>query len=53
MLAERLPSPPVTRDQLMMLERGYNVTDVRPAVEAFRIEPITLEEHLRRAVTPP
>ena len=50
-LAERLPRPPITRDQLTMLERsGDNVCDVRPAVEAFGIHPIGLDEQLRRAV---
>lgn len=49
-LAERLPKPPVTRDQLTMLAAGDNVCDPRPAVEAFGVEPISLDEQLRRAV---
>jgi uncharacterized protein YbjT (DUF2867 family) len=47
---ERLPSPPVTRDQLTMLEAGDNVADPQPAAEAFGIEPIGLDEQLRRAL---
>lgn len=50
-VAERLPSPPVTRDQLTMLERsGDIVCDIGPAVAAFGVEPISLDEQLRRAV---
>jgi NADH dehydrogenase len=49
-VAERMPNPLVTRDQLTMLERsGDNVCDIGPAVEAFGIEPIGLDEQLRRA----
>jgi NADH dehydrogenase len=47
--AERLPRPPVTRDQLTMLAHGDNVGDPRPAIETFGIEPIGLDEQLRRA----
>jgi uncharacterized protein YbjT (DUF2867 family) len=49
-VVERLPSPPVTRDQLTMLEAGDNVGDTAPAGEAFGIEPIPLDEQLRRAL---
>ena len=49
-IAERLPNPPVTRDQLTMLAAGDNVCDFGPAREAFGIEPIGLDEQLRRAV---
>ncbi len=49
-IAERLPNPPVTRDQLTMLAAGDNVCDPRPAVETFGVEPIGLDEQLRRAV---
>lgn len=49
-LFELLPSPPVTRDQLTMLTAGDNVCDIRPAVETFGIEPIGLDDQLRRAV---
>lgn len=50
-LLERLPRPPVTRDQLTMLEFEDNVGDIGPALETFRIQPISLEEQLRRAVS--
>jgi uncharacterized protein YbjT (DUF2867 family) len=49
-LLERLPKPPVTRDQLTMLAAGDNVCDVTPARETFGIDPIPLDEQLRRAV---
>jgi uncharacterized protein YbjT (DUF2867 family) len=50
-LAERLPRPPITRDQLTMLERsGDNVCDIGPAVQTLGVEPISLDEQLRRAV---
>jgi uncharacterized protein YbjT (DUF2867 family) len=49
-VAERLPGAPITRDQLTMLEAGDNVCDIRPAVQAFGIEPLPLDEQLRRAV---
>ena len=47
-LAERLPRPPVTRDQLTMLEFDDNVCDPSAANEAFGIEPIGLEEMLQQ-----
>ena len=48
---ERLPvGLPLSRDALTMLEFEDNVADIRPAVEAFGIEPISLDEQLRRAV---
>jgi uncharacterized protein YbjT (DUF2867 family) len=49
-IAERLPRAPITRDQLTMLAAGDNVADVGPARTAFGIEPISLDEQLRRAV---
>jgi uncharacterized protein YbjT (DUF2867 family) len=49
-VVERLPRAPLTRDQLTMLEAGDNVGDTTPAREAFGIEPIGLDEQLRRAV---
>ena len=52
LLLERLPRPPVTRDQLTMLEFEDSVGDVRPAIETFGIQPIGLEEQVRRAVSP-
>jgi uncharacterized protein YbjT (DUF2867 family) len=48
-IAERLPRAPITRDQLTMLAAGDNVCDIGPALKAFGIEPIPLEEQLRRA----
>lgn len=48
-VAEHLPRPLLTRDQLTMLEAGDNVGDPAPAREAFGIEPIGLDEQLRRA----
>ncbi len=48
-MTELLPSPPLTRDQLTMLEAGDNVADPAPAHDAFGIEPISLDEQLRRA----
>ncbi len=47
--AELLPRPPITRDQLTMLEAGDNVGDIAPAVETFGIDPLPLDEQLRRA----
>jgi uncharacterized protein YbjT (DUF2867 family) len=48
-LAEKLPRPPLTRDQLTMLEDADNVGDVDPAIGTFGIRPIGLDEQLRRA----
>jgi uncharacterized protein YbjT (DUF2867 family) len=48
-LAELLPRPPVTRDQLTMLEAGDNVCDLGPALEAFGLDVLSLDEQLRRA----
>lgn len=47
-VVEHLPRPPITRDQLTMLEAGDNVGDPQPAVEVLGIEPIGLDEQLRR-----
>jgi uncharacterized protein YbjT (DUF2867 family) len=47
--AELLPRPPITRDQLTMLEAGDSVADIAPAVSTFGIEPVPLDEQLRRA----
>jgi uncharacterized protein YbjT (DUF2867 family) len=49
-IAELLPRPPVTRDQLTMLAAGDNVADMAPALQTFGIEPISVDEQLRRAV---
>lgn len=48
-LLELLPKPPVTRNELMMLEGGDNTGDVTPAVETFGVELTPLDEQLRRA----
>jgi NADH dehydrogenase len=47
---ELLPKPPVTRDQLTMLEAGDNVCDPRDAVETFGVELTPLDEQLERSV---
>ncbi len=50
-LTERLPGAPVTRDQLTMLvEGGDQVCDTAPALEAFEVRPIGVDEQIRRAV---
>ena len=46
---ERLPNPPVTRDQLEMLEAGDNVVTNSDAVDTFGLPLIPLDEQLRRA----
>jgi uncharacterized protein YbjT (DUF2867 family) len=48
-VAEHLPRPLLTRDQLTMLEASDNVGDPAPVREVFGIEPIGLDEQLRRA----
>jgi NADH dehydrogenase len=45
---ERLPKPPVTRDQLTMLEAGDNVVTDAAAVETFGLPLVLLDEQLRR-----
>ena len=48
---EKIPGDfPLSRDAVTMLEFEDNVTDNRPAVETFGIDPISLDEQLRRAV---
>ena len=50
-VVEKLPvGLPLSRDAVTMLEFEDNVADIRPAVETFEIEPISLDEQLRRAV---
>jgi uncharacterized protein YbjT (DUF2867 family) len=50
-VVENLPgSFPLSRDALTMLEFEDNVCDIGPAVETFGIEPIGLQEQIRRAV---
>jgi NADH dehydrogenase len=46
---ERLPNPPVTRDQLTMLEAGDNVVSNDDAVETFKLPLVPLDDQLRRA----
>ena len=46
---ERLPNPPVTRDQLTMLEAGDNVVSNNDAVETFKLPLVPLDDQLRRA----
>jgi uncharacterized protein YbjT (DUF2867 family) len=46
---ERLPRPPVTRDQLTMLEAGDNVVSNDEAVETFKLPLVPLDDQLRRA----
>ncbi len=48
---ERLPNPPVTRDQLTMLEAGDNVVSNSDAVDTFGLPVVLLEEQLRRAAS--
>jgi uncharacterized protein YbjT (DUF2867 family) len=47
---ERLPNPPVTRDQLTMLEAGDNVVSNDDAIAAFKLPLLPLDDQLRRAV---
>jgi NADH dehydrogenase len=50
-VVEKIPVDfPLSRDAVTMLEFEDNVTDIRAAVETFAIEPISLDEQLRRAV---
>jgi NADH dehydrogenase len=49
---ERLPHPPLTRDQLAMLEMGDNVCDPAPAAQAFGVDLVPLDEQLRRTIAP-
>ena len=44
-------SPPLTRDQLKMLEAGDNVVSNADAVETFGLPLVPLDEQLRRATT--
>lgn len=47
---ELLPKPPLTRDQLTMLEGGDNVVSNDDAVKTFGLPLVPLDEQLRRAV---
>jgi uncharacterized protein YbjT (DUF2867 family) len=48
-IAELLPRPPVTRDQLKMLAAGDNVVLTNAAVETFGLPLLPLDDQLRRA----
>jgi NADH dehydrogenase len=48
-LASLLPPLRGARNGIAMLEFEDNVTDIRPAVEALGVKPISLDEQLRRA----
>jgi NADH dehydrogenase len=49
-VAERLPRPPITRDQLKMLTEGGDlVCDMGPALETFDVELTGLDEQIRHA----
>jgi NADH dehydrogenase len=49
-LTERLPGAPLSRDQLTMLvEGGDSICDTAPALEAFGVRPIGVDEQIRRA----
>ena len=48
LVLERLPKPPVTRDQLTMLEAGDNVVTNSDAVDTFALPLVALDEQLRR-----
>jgi NADH dehydrogenase len=48
-VAELLPRPPITRDQLTMLEHGDNVVSNDDAVQTFGLPLLGLDEQLRRA----
>ena len=47
---EKLPKPPVTRDQLKMLAAGDNIVSNTDAVDTFGLPLVPLDEQLRRAV---
>ena len=48
---EKLPKPPVTRDQLKMLAAGDNTVTNSDAVDTFRLPLVPLDEQLRRGTT--
>jgi uncharacterized protein YbjT (DUF2867 family) len=52
-VVEKLPTPlPLSRDALTMLEFEDNVGDQAPAREALGVDPLGLDEMLRRAAEP-
>jgi uncharacterized protein YbjT (DUF2867 family) len=48
LVLERLPGPPLTRDQLTMLAAGDNVVTSADAVDTFALPLVPLNEQLRR-----
>ena len=48
---EKLPNPPVTRDQLKMLAAGDNVVSNSDAVDTFGLPLVPLDEQLRRSTS--
>jgi uncharacterized protein YbjT (DUF2867 family) len=49
-VAERLPRPPVTRDQLTMLEAADNVVSDDAAVHTFGLPLLAVDDQIRRSV---
>ncbi len=49
-LLEKLPNPPITRDQLRMLQAGDNVVTGDDAAAVLGLELVPLDEQLRRVV---
>ena len=49
-LLEKLPNPPITRDQLRMLQIGDNVVTGENAAAVLGLELVPLDEQLRRVV---
>ncbi len=47
-MLEKLPSPPLTRDQLRMLEAGDNVVTGDDAATVLGLRLMPLDEQLRR-----
>jgi NADH dehydrogenase len=47
---ERLPKPPVTRDQLKMLAGGDNIVTTPDALDTFGLPLVSLDEQLRLSV---
>ncbi len=47
-LLEKLPNPPITRDQLRMLQAGDNVVTGEDAAAVLGLELVPLDEQLRR-----
>ena len=47
-LLEKLPNPPLTRDQLRMLQAGDNVVTGEDAAAVLGLQLVPLDEQLRR-----